>query len=555
MVDNDGKDESKRANTPLQSPPQQQQTSTTATKQQHEKHEWCLVVPKRLTQVAYEILVQAGNCMTRPWHLEGRFGSRTHKHDNERMGIPVLSRDHVLAAAAPVAIVGTSSSTKHHPNDEDASRRRRRLRDLLETADVELVYKKYTVSHRAGREPPIHDARIHPEREMTITTSTKKKTTTAISKESSAFTYAELFAGIGGFGVALEALGGACVFASEIDEACRDVFAANFPAVEKQQLLHGDIYQVADQDLPLELDLLVGGFPCQPFSAMGKQPGFECPKGHLFLEIVRVLNVSKPKAFLLENVPGMLQMVNTLQTIVASLEKAGYSVLVEICDARGLTATSRKRLFFVGLRHDLVDSKNPVEIPYIPDLGLRAGDVIDYGPLPSEEESLLRVTDEQLHRMDTEKYWRPAHLAWPNVTCNTIVSHYGKAVSRGKSQLVPTSAYNSVTAISANPRRFSPRECARIMGFPSHRFVIPEKKRQEQGDMARIKELYGMFGNAVCPPLISAIAGALLQHCPSIRGYDAHGDWVAWGRETAVRLAYEATLTKSKNSHRNDGEI
>lgn len=481
--------------------------------------EWVLIIPKRLTQSAQNILIRTA-CVSRPWHLEGRFGGRIHQHDNGFMGIPVLSESHVLTAAK------TSQE----------------LRDLLDTANVDVICKPISVSTRARDRPP-HDARIHPEREGISTT----RRSTAINggdesthrenSDANCFTYAELFAGIGGFGVALEALGGQCVFASEIEEACRDVFAANFPIDERN--LHGDIYQVTDHQLPFQVDLLVGGFPCQPFSAMGEQPGLKCPKGHLFLEIVRVLKVSKPQAFLLENVPGLQLMEETFATVVSALEEAGYTVLVEACDARCLTATSRKRLFFFGLRNDLVDENNPFEVPFVPDLGLRARNVIDYTSLSDAEEELLRVTYEQLQRLNSEKYWRPAHLAWPNAICHTLVSHYGKAVARGESQLVPTSAYSK----NSNPRRFTPRECGRIMGFPNS-FVLPEKKRAEQPIMGRTKELYRMFGNAVCPPLIAALAGALLEHCPQIRGYKSHSDWVLWGRETAIRLARKATITQ-----------
>jgi len=288
----------------------------------------------------------------------------------------------------------------------------------------------------------------------------------------------------------------------------------------------------------------VGGFPCQPFSSMGEQPGFDCPKGNLFMEIVRVLKICKPQAFLLENVPGLLHMEDTLKTICTALEEAGYNVLLEVCDARCLTATSRKRLFFLGLRNDLVDDKHPVQVPFIPDLGLRASDVIDSSSLTVEEEDLFCISDEQLQRLSGEKYWKPAHLAWPTTTCKTLVSHYGKAVARGGSQLVPGSAY--ACGKSRNPRRFTPRECARIMGFPNS-FVIPGKTRVEQLPMGRMKELYQMFGNAVCPPLISALAGSLLQHCSKMAGYKYHNNWVVWGRENAVRLANEATIRKTKN--------
>jgi DNA (cytosine-5)-methyltransferase 1 len=486
--------------------------------------EWVLTVPPRLTQVALEILLQA-NCAPQPWHLEGRNGSRTHRHNHERMGIPIWSADHVLQASHTVTA----------------------LRDLLHTTDeqgnriVEMIYKEYTISNRRPHEPPPHDARIHPERAPTKEIAAAIASTAAATTSVPAFTYAELFAGIGGFGVALEALGGECVFCSELEEACRDMYTANLKVANEN--LHGDIYKVADADLPANLDLLVGGFPCQPFSAMGEQPGLECEKGNLFTEIVRVLKVSKPKAFLLENVPGLLQMKDTLHTIVAALEDAGYTVCMEVCDARGLTATSRKRLYLVGLWKN--DSNNEVfEFPYVPDLSLRAGDVIQYEPLMKSQEELLRVTGPQLERLNAEPYWRPSHLAWPNYICNTLVSHYGKSVARGHSQLVPASGTNMDTAVSANPRRFTPRECARIMGFPES-YVLPEKKREDQGEMARTKELYRMLGNAVCPPMIAAIAGAVLDRAIP---QDTHTtDWVERGRATAIRLAYEATITKSGN--------
>ena len=163
-----------------------------------------------------------------------------------------------------------------------------------------------------------------------------------------------MFAGIGGFGVALEALGGKCVFYSELLTECRETYKLNFPDTN-DSFIHGDIYEVPDSAFPRHLDLLVAGFPCQPFSNLGEQPGFNCEKGrgHLFLQIVRALNLSQPKAFLLENVPGLLGMKDTLDVIVKAFCGAGYKVNAEVCSARGLTATGRKRLFFVGIRQDL----------------------------------------------------------------------------------------------------------------------------------------------------------------------------------------------------------
>jgi DNA (cytosine-5)-methyltransferase 1 len=543
--------------------------------------EWVLVVPRRLTGEAYRILV-AAQCVARSWHLQGRYGSRTHVHEvASTMGIPVLSRQCLFRAAQTHPELASLLATAVSSTGTTADATTIGIDDNGQESDdhcpqhgsrVQVVYKPYTVSKRAHEPPPL-DARIHPERAPSSTTvaqtwleqgpDPKQSVVQATANHSPTFTYAELFAGIGGFGVALQALGGQCVFVSELQESCQHVYLANFP--HHHGILHGDIYAVPDSALPAPpgtLDLLVGGFPCQPFSALGSQPGLQCPKGHLFLEIVRVLNVSQPAAFLLENVPGLLHMRETLSIIVEALDGAGYDVTMEVCDARGLTCTSRKRLYLVGLRrgHQSANNQNggtdqvpnqqkqtPFEFPFVPDLGLRARDVLRYELLSPSEEALFRITDQQLERLNREKYWRPAHLAWPNVVIDTLVSHYGNSIARGHSQLVPASAHNRTTScpISANPRRFTPRECARIMGFPST-YIIPPKIKEFQDDMARAKELYGMFGNAVCPPVIAALAGAVLDRCPTIAGYyhreSCGDDWIVRGRTVAVRLAWEAAL-------------
>jgi DNA (cytosine-5)-methyltransferase 1 len=368
------------------------------------------------------------------------------------------------------------------------------------------------------------DASIHPERSPT-----EKKLSTS-RKGATEFTFIELFSGIGGFGLALEALGGRCVFASELDEDCRAVYAKNMGPVP----LFGDIYQVPDSSIPSgddAIDLLVGGFPCQPFSNLGTQPGFDDKvKGQLYLQIVRVLKLSQPRAFLLENVPGLLRMTEAFNTIVAALESAGYYVSTQVCSSRGLTATSRKRLFFVGLRHG--NNDDCFEFPFVPDLGLRALDVIDYwDEADTDLMTLLRLSDAQMDQLrHKSKQWKPAKLAWPDVTIDTLDSHYGVTVGKGNSQLVPCPA-------PSHPRRFSPMECARVMGFPASTFVFLTQS-ETQGDMAYLKKQYHMFGNAVCPPLIAAIAGAVIGSCrPELR--DA---WVVHGRNVAMQLAVSAVL-------------
>ena len=488
--------------------------------------EYVIHLPPRLTKSAYQTLL-ACNAVPRQWHLEGRFGSRTHCVNKLVNGIPIL---HDLQAT-------------------------HELSDLLKTEGVSIVKKEFVHNHRTSQDAPAIDARAHPELEPCDFVNPciiPKCLIGNHAKNHGAFTYAEIFGGIGGFGVALERLGGKCVFYSEIDERCRETYALNFDT--PSSCIHGDICNVSDIAFPKQLDILVAGFPCQPFSALGEQPGFECDKGRgeLYLQIVRLLELSKPKSFLLENVPGLLTMKDTLRIIVNALRGAGYRVNAEVCSARGLTATCRKRLFFVGIRSDLVASNNDAsnepstesmlhscspfdsssffQFPYIPDLKLCAHDILDYDTIPPNELEGLRLSPSTWNQLLQNKRWKPHQLAWPNRHCDTLTSHYGNAVGRGDSQLVPSCA-------PYPPRRFSVRECARIMGFPNtYEFCVV---RSNQGEMAHRKELYRMLGNAVCPPLVAVLAGRVLA---VVMKTDTQ-NWSELGHQVAVDLACAALRT------------
>ena len=140
-----------------------------------------------------------------------------------------------------------------------------------------------------------------------------------------------------------------------------------------------------------------------------------------------------------------------------------------------------------------------------------------------------------MHRLMNCGRWRPHSLAWPNTCCDTITSHYGNAVGRGESQLVPSHAPN-------HPRRFSPRECARLMGFPNSYRLIPQNENQSR--IAYYKQFYRMFGNAVCPPLIASLAGCVLDQL----GLSVNGkriNLVDRGLRIAIYLANEATRSFS----------
>ena len=168
--------------------------------------------------------------------------------------------------------------------------------------------------------------------------------------------------------------------------------------------------------------------------------------------------------------------------------------------------------------------------PFIPDLQIKARNVLDYEEIPQEELDILRVADQTFDQLLNSRRWRPHSLAWPNKSIDTITSHYGNAVGRGETQLVPCTAPTA-------PRRFSIRECARIMGFPNSYEFLPPVERQSP--MAYRKMHYRMCGNAVCPPVIAALAGSVLDCCDIPRRSER--DWVCFGRSIAIALALEAT--------------
>jgi len=528
--------------------------------------------------------------------MEGRYGSRTFR-PSDHSSSPAAQRRKVEKETAETIGVNEIAKGKGRDrrvglpllesavvNDELATTANddEEMKTLLATPGVEIVRLK--VPHPKNAPKPEHiDATIHPDRAPGTPPQYRRIPKPGAADKSGelvapAFTFMELFSGIGGFGLALEALGGHCLFASEINQNCNRIYMTNM-AHPPRGGVHGDIYKVPDTDFPKEgkCDLLVAGFPCQPFSRLGAQPGFgDGNRGMLYTQIVRALRVSRPRAFLLENVPGLADMGESLKEILASLGEVGYDVATEVVSARGLTVQSRKRLFFVGLRRsnakdetELEEKNPPFSFPYVPDLALRAQDVIEYDndcTTAVDDFGRYRISATQMEQLlNRSKRWRPARLAWPDTTLDVLDGHYGVTVSKGNSQLVPGHA-------PANPRVFTPRECARVMGFP-HWFDIPTMTAREddetrghnvQGGTAKDnnneidqdivaershrKRLYLMFGNAVCPPLIAVLAGAVLGEIMTDNDVGGNVNWKIKGLEVAVSLSLEAVLESRRGS-------
>lgn len=306
------------------------------------------------------------------------------------------------------------------------------------------------------------------------------------------YKFIDLFAGIGGFRLALEANGCQCVFSSEIDKFARQTYAANF-----NEIPAGDITQISVDDIP-DFDILVGGFPCQPFSLagigtknyLGKKTGFEDKtSGTLFFEICRILQAKRPKAFLLENVKNLAShdKGKTFKIILESLEELGYHVFYKVLDAQQYVPQHRERMVLVGFK----DECN-FEFKLNPPQSCTA-----------IEEILEDVVDDSFTLSDRMWEWTKNHVAkhqslghgfsisliQPGTIANTLTAHYYKD---GKEILVPQ--------VDKNPRKLTPRECARLQGFPDSFKIVCSKT-----------QAYKQFGNSVVVPLMIDVARLIVE--------------------------------------------
>lgn len=334
------------------------------------------------------------------------------------------------------------------------------------------------------------------------------------------FTFIDLFAGIGGFRRGFQEAGGRCVFTSEWDRHAQTTYRANYGEHD----VHGDITAIPADDIP-DHDVLLAGFPCQPFSiagvskknALGRKHGFECEtQGTLFFDIERIIEAKQPKAFVLENVKNLQShdKGRTFDVIRRTLtEKLGYRIAYRVIDARSFLPQHRERVFIVGLRSDMEARFDfaDVKLPH-PEHGPRLGSILhteNGAELPEE-----RFTDEfgrvlpkytltpalWQYLQDYAKKHKEAGngfgfgLVGPESVARTLSARYYKD---GSEILVRRE--------SGAPRRLTPRECARLMGFdrPGREpFRIPVSDTQA----------YRQFGNAVAVPVVEAIAKALVPY-------------------------------------------
>lgn len=341
--------------------------------------------------------------------------------------------------------------------------------------------------------------------------------------ENAKFTFIDLFAGIGGIRLGFQQNGGQCVFSSEWDKFAQKTYAANFG-----ELPAGDITKIDAKNIP-DHDILLAGFPCQAFSQAGLRQGFNDTRGTMFFEIQRILVEKKPKAFLLENVKQLQghDKGRTLKTILDILrgdfeqeisneiplneetraalsEKLNYWVDVKVLRAADFgIPQNRERIYIVGFDKKYYGNQRFEELfqwPQAPKISTKLGDILESYEEIKKAGDFYTISDKL---WDGHKRRKVEHKTKGNgfgyslydenaPYTNTLSARYYKD---GSEILIDQSKYN------LNPRKLTPRECARLQGFPEEYIV----------DAVSRGQIYKQFGNSVCVSVINEIAKEIIK--------------------------------------------
>lgn len=324
--------------------------------------------------------------------------------------------------------------------------------------------------------------------------------------ENQAFRFIDLFAGIGGLRIPFDELGGHCVFTAEWDRFARETYAANFPESD-DHIFAGDIRPYADcpSRVP-DHDVLLAGFPCQPFSiagvskknSLGRPHGFMCDtQGTLFYDLAEIIRYHRPSAFLLENVKNLERHDGgrTFATIIHVLEEElGYEVHTRVISSHPWVPQKRERIFIVGFREPTSFDFDDLEFPASD--GPTLGSILD-SDVPEKytlSPKLWKYLQGYKKKHESAGNGFGYSLFGPNDVTRTLSARYYKD---GSEILVEQKG--------KRPRRLTPRECARLMGFEKPNesgFSIPVSDTQS----------YRQFGNAVVVPVVRAVADLMKPH-------------------------------------------
>ncbi|MEG2013322.1 MAG: DNA (cytosine-5-)-methyltransferase [Anaerovoracaceae bacterium] len=327
----------------------------------------------------------------------------------------------------------------------------------------------------------------------------------AVENPNPDFKFIDLFAGIGGIRIPFQELGGKCVFTSEWDKFAQKTYQVNFG-----DLPSGDITQISSDDIP-KFDILLAGFPCQPFSQAGLKKGFSDTRGTLFFEIERIIEQKRPQAIMLENVKQLRghDKGKTIAVIKKHIETLGYSFDVEVLRAADFgVPQNRERLFIIGFDKEkfVIDEKYKFPYPIPPKSRTRLGDILEL-----DVDAKYTISDKLYEghlRRKKEHIMKGNGFGFSMVNAdspytNTISARYYKD---GSEILIDQGE-------GKNPRKLTPRECARLQGFDD-KYIIPVSDTQA----------YKQFGNSVSVPVVKAVAEKMLQEMRTLKKRDEQCD-------------------------------
>lgn len=306
-------------------------------------------------------------------------------------------------------------------------------------------------------------------------------------------TVGSMFAGIGGICLGFKQNGCELIWANEIDKYACKTYRLNFG---DSYLVEGDIQKIDTKDIP-KFDILTAGFPCQAFSSVGLLQGFDDPRGNLFFETARVINAVKPRVVFLENVANLVKHDEgrTFEVIIKTLNNLGYHVVWQVMNAKeyGNLPQQRNRIYIVAFKYkkNLVKFHFPEQIP----LTRTAFDLYD-------------------KERQADKYYMDGHRMWDRMmeymTDRKRVYRFTDwGLSRGMEGICPTLLAAMGSRFERIPffydgysvRLMTPRECARLQGFPED-YILPEQHE---------KQVYKQIGNSVCVPIINRIAENIVK--------------------------------------------
>lgn len=313
------------------------------------------------------------------------------------------------------------------------------------------------------------------------------------------FTFIDLFAGVGGFRLALQSLQGECVFSSEWDKMAQRTYYANFGEIP-----FGDITKEETRKwVPEKFDILCGGFPCQPFSiagvskknSLGRKHGFEDEKqGNLFFHVAEIIEEKRPKAFFLENVKNLVShdKGNTFKVIKETLESLGYTFYSKVLNGKHFVPQHRERTFMVGFDKRIFKGEEKFSFPDLPAPERKIKEILENkaDPKYTLSDNLWEYLQGYARKHKEKGNGFGFGLVELNGIARTMSARYYKD---GAEILIPQK--------DKNPRRLTVREAARLQGYPDN-FII---------DKVSMNQAYKQFGNSVVVPLIRAIGEQIIE--------------------------------------------